>query len=219
VIRAALIDDEPLVRAGLRTILESDADIEVVAEGGDGRTAVEVVDRYQPDILLLDIQMPGVDGLTVAETVRARHPGVRIVIVTTFGEDRYIARALDAGVDGFLLKSADPYELITGAKAAVSGGTALSPTVARWLVASLHRGDLQRRLAAQADIATLTPRERDVLALLGAGLSNAQIGRRLHLVEGTVKIHVSAILGKLHLDNRVQAAILAHEAGLTYRAP
>jgi CheY-like chemotaxis protein len=108
-IRVALVDDEPLVRAGLRTILESDPQIEVVAEAGSGAGAVDVADRHRPDVLLLDIQMPGGDGLTAAETLRERHPGVRVVIVTTFDEDRYIARALDAGVDGFLLKSSDPY--------------------------------------------------------------------------------------------------------------
>jgi DNA-binding NarL/FixJ family response regulator len=215
VIRVALVDDEPLVRAGLRTILQSDPQIEVVAEAGSGAGAVDVADRHRPDVLLLDIQMPGGDGLTAAETLRERHPGVRVIIVTTFDEDRYVVRALDAGVDGFLLKSSDPYELIAGVKAAVGGGMALSPGVARRVVAAVHGGDLRRRLAARTSVAALTPRERDVLALLAAGLSNAQIGKRLHLVEGTVKIHVGAILRKLDLDNRVQAAILAHEAGLT----
>jgi DNA-binding NarL/FixJ family response regulator len=215
VIRVALVDDEPLVRAGLRTILESDAEIKIVAEGGDGPSAIRLTDQHTVDVLLLDIQMPGPDGLTTVPAIRSRHPGVRVIVVTTFGEARYIARALDAGVDGFLLKSADPYELIAGVKAVVRGGTALSPEVARWLVTALQGGDLRRRLSAQAAIASLTVREREVLALLGEGLPNAQIGRRLHLVEGTVKIHVSAILAKLHVDNRVQAAVLAHEARLT----
>jgi DNA-binding NarL/FixJ family response regulator len=214
VIRVAIVDDEPLVRTGLRTILESDAELSIVAEGADGPAAVRLTGEHRPDVLLLDIQMPGPDGLTAIPAIRSRHLAVRVVVVTTFGEARYIARALDSGVDGFLLKSADPYELIAGVKAVVRGGTALSPDVARWLVTALQRGDLQRRLTAQGAVASLTPRERDVLALLGAGLSNAQIGRRLHLVEGTVKIHVSAILGKLRVDNRVQAAVLAHDAGL-----
>jgi DNA-binding NarL/FixJ family response regulator len=215
VIRVALVDDEPLVRTGLRTILESDAEIEIVAEGGDGQAAVRVTDQHRPDVLLLDIQMPGPDGLTAIQAIRSRHSRVRVVVVTTFGEARYIARAIDAGVEGFLLKSADPYELIAAVKAVVRGGTALSPDVARWLVTALRGGDLQRTLRARDAVASLTPREREVLALLGAGLSNAQIGRRLHLVEGTVKIHVSAIFGKLRVDNRVRAAVLAHEAGLS----
>ena len=214
-IRVVVADDQPMVRAGLRTILESDAAIEVVAEAADGAEALDALGRFRADVVLLDIQMPGMDGLTAAEAVRQRHPDVRVVIVTTFDQDAYVARALDAGVDGFVLKSADPYELISGVKAAVLGGAVLSPPVARRVLASARGRDLRERLAARNGVATLTPRERDVLALLGAGLSNAQIGHRLHLAEGTVKIHVSAILGKLAVANRVQAAILAHQAGLT----
>jgi DNA-binding NarL/FixJ family response regulator len=214
VIRVVLADDQPMVRAGLRTILESDPGIEVVAEADDGQGALAALAAHRADVVLLDIRMPGMDGLTAAETVRARHPGVRVVIVTTFNEDRYVARALDAGVDGFVLKSADPYELIGGVKAAMNGGTVLSPVVARQILTSLRGRDLQDRLAARDGVAALTPREREVLALLGRGLANAQIARQLHLAEGTVKIHISAILGKLGLDNRVQAAILAHQAGL-----
>jgi len=214
-IRVVVADDQPMVRAGLRTILESDAAIEVIAEAADGVEALDALSRFRADVVLLDIHMPGMDGLTAAEAVRQRHPDVRVVIVTTFDQDAYVARALDAGVDGFVLKSADPYELISGVKAAVLGGAVLSPPVARRILASTRGRDLRERLAARDGVATLTPRERDVLALLGTGLSNAQIAGRLHLAEGTVKIHVSAILGKLAVANRVQAAILAHQAGLT----
>ncbi|HEV7656824.1 MAG TPA: response regulator transcription factor [Mycobacteriales bacterium] len=213
-IRVMLADDQPMVRAGLRTILESDAGIEVVAEAADGRAVLDALARSRPDLVLLDIRMPDMDGLTAAETIRTRHPDVPVVIVTTFHEDRYVARALDAGVAGFVLKSADPYELIGAVKAAVAGGTVLAPVVARQILTSLRGRDLRDRLAARDEVAALTPRERDVLALVGAGLSNAQIAGRLHLAEGTVKTHLSTILGKLGVANRVQAAILAHQAGL-----
>ncbi|WP_436531662.1 response regulator [Actinoplanes sp. HUAS TT8] len=208
-IRILIVDDQPLVRAGLRTVLASDPELEVVAEASDGREALTAVQRFRPDVALLDIRMPGMDGLTAAESIRARHPAVRVLIITTFNEDGYIARALETGVHGFLLKSGDPYELIGGVKAAVNGGTVLAPPVAQRIV-----GLLRGRVAAQADVQVLTGREREVLALLGAGLSNAEIGRRLHLAEGTVKIHVSALLGKLGLANRVQAAVYAYRSGL-----
>jgi DNA-binding NarL/FixJ family response regulator len=210
-------DDEPLVRAGLRMILASDAQIDVVAEAGDGNAAVDAVARCLPDAVLLDIQMPGLDGLAAAAVVRARFPTVRVVIVTTFEDDPYIARAVDLNLDGFLLKSADPYELISGVKAAVAGGTALSPSVARRIVDVLRRGQWSQGARARGAVEVLTERERDVLALVGQGLPNAGIARRLHLVEGTVKIHVSAILTKLGLANRVQAAILTHQSGLVDR--
>jgi DNA-binding NarL/FixJ family response regulator len=213
-IRILLADDQPLVRAGLHTVLASDPELEIVAEAADGRAALAAVARLRPDVALLDIRMPGMDGLTAAEALRASHPAVRVMIITTFDEDRYIARALDAGVHGFLLKSGDPYELIGGIKAAMNGGTVLAPAVAHRIVRVLHGPALSDRLAARTAVAALTRREREVLTLVGGGLSNAEIGRRLHLAEGTVKIHVSALLGKLGLANRVQAAIYAYRAGL-----
>ncbi|MEV0902837.1 response regulator transcription factor [Actinoplanes sp. NPDC049802] len=213
-IRILVADDQPLVRAGLTTVLTSDPDLDVVAEAEDGRAALAAVEQVRPDVALLDIRMPGMDGLTAAESLRAAHPALRVMIITTFDEDRYIARALDAGVHGFLLKSGDPYELISGIKAAMNGGTVLAPPVAHRIVRVLHGGELRDRLAARTGVRGLTPRERDVLELVGAGLTNAEIGRRLHLAEGTVKIHVSAVLAKLHLTSRVQAAIYAYRAGL-----
>lgn len=214
-IRIVIVDDQPLVRAGLRTVLASDPELDVVAEAQDGRSALVAVERWRPDVALLDIRMPGMDGLAAAETIRARFPAVRILIITTFDEDRYIARALEAGVHGFLLKSGDPFELIGGVKAAMNGGTVLAPAVAHRIVGLLHGRELRGRLNARAAVRELTARERDVLTLLGDGLSNAEIGRRLHVAEGTVKIHVSALLGKLGLANRVQAAVFAYRAGLS----
>jgi DNA-binding NarL/FixJ family response regulator len=213
-IRVLLADDQPLVRAGLNTVLASDPELQVIAEAADGRAALAAVERSRPDVALLDIRMPGMDGLTAAESLRASRPALRVIIITTFDEDRYIARALDAGVHGFLLKSGDPYELIGGIKAVMNGGTVLAPAVAHRIVHVLHGGELRNRLAARNGVQALTPRERDVLALVGAGLSNAEIGTRLHLATGTVKIHVSALLGKLGLSSRVQAAIYAYRAGL-----
>jgi DNA-binding NarL/FixJ family response regulator len=214
VIRVLLADDEALIRAGVRTILDAAPDIEVVAEAGDGRAAVEAARAHRVDVALLDIRMPVLDGLAAATELRTAVPGTAVVVLTTFGEDEYVAAALEAGVAGFLLKSGDPYELMAAVRAAHDGAAFLSPKVAHHVIAQLAGGALARRRAARAKVAELSPRERDVLVLLGEGLSNAEIGRRLYLVEGTVKAHVSALMIKLDVRNRVQAAVLAHEAGV-----
>jgi DNA-binding NarL/FixJ family response regulator len=213
-IRVLLADDEAMIRAGVRAILASAPEIEVVAEAGDGREAVDLVLAHRPDVVLLDIRMPRLDGLAAAAELRRVAPETAVLMLTTFGEDEYIVRALSGGAAGFLLKAGDPRELLAGIRAAAEGAAYLSPQVARRVIAELTGGRLTRAAAARDQIAGLTPREREVLALLGAGLSNAQIARRLHLVEGTVKAHVSAILTRLGARNRVQAAIRAYEAGL-----
>ncbi|MEV0165260.1 response regulator [Nonomuraea fuscirosea] len=213
-IRVLLADDEALIRTGVRAILGAAPDVEVVAEAADGHQAVEQTRAYRPDVVLLDIQMPVLDGLSAAAELRRVAPATAVVMLTTFGEDEYVAAALEAGVSGFLLKSGDPYELMAAVRAAHEGAAFLSPRVARQVIAQLSGELPARRQAARAKVAVLTPRERDVLALLGAGLSNAEIGRRLFLVEGTVKAHVSALMTRLGVRNRVQAAIVAHEAGL-----
>jgi DNA-binding NarL/FixJ family response regulator len=215
VIRILLADDEAMIRAGVRAILTTDTDIEVVAEADDGREAVELTLAHRPDVALLDIRMPRLDGLAAtAEIIRAM-PSAGVAILTTFGEDEYLARALDGGARGFLLKSGNPRELIAGVHAVAAGGAYLSPAIAARMIGKLRDSGLSRAATARTQVRTLTERERDVLALLGAGMSNAQIAHRLHLVEGTVKGHVSAILTRLDLANRVQAAILAHDAGIT----
>ncbi len=216
-IRVVLADDEAMIRAGVRTILVSDADIEVVAEAGDGRAAIEAARRHRPDVVLLDIRMPGLDGLSAAAELRETMPGVAVVVLTTFDEDAYVAEALEHGVSGFLLKASDPRELLIGVHAVAEGAAYLSPRIARRVITHVRGGGLSRPAVARRRVAELTPRERDVLAALGTGLSNADIGRALSLSEGTVKAHVSAILRRLGLDNRVQAAILAYEAGLVAR--
>ncbi|WP_248961984.1 response regulator [Sphaerisporangium perillae] len=213
-IRVLLADDDVMIRAGVRAILNTDPDIDVVAEAGDGREAVELTLAHRPDVALLDIRMPRLDGLAAGAEITRAAPSVAVAILTTFGEDAYLARALDDGARGFLLKSGDPRELIAGVHAVAGGGAYLSPRMAARVIGRLRAGGLSRATAARARVGALTDRERDVLALLGAGLSNAQIANRLGLVEGTVKGHVSAIFTRLDLRNRVQAAILAHEAGL-----
>lgn len=217
-IRVMLADDEAMVRAGVRAILGTDDEIEVVAEAADGVEAVEAVRRHRPDVAVLDIRMPKMDGLAAGAEIRRTVPDTAVVILTTFSEDAYIARALGDGASGFLLKSGDPRELIAGLKAVADGAAYLSPKVAQRVIAELSAGvgggAMARAAAAKEQVAVLTPRELEVLGLVGAGLSNAEIAGRLYLVEGTVKAYVSAVLLRLRVKNRVQAAIVAYEAGL-----
>ncbi|MFF7452666.1 response regulator [Kitasatospora sp. NPDC008115] len=218
-----------MVRAGVRAVLATDPGIEIVAETGDGREAVDLVRRHRPDVAVLDIRMPGTDGIAAAAEIRRGAVTTRaggptgIVMLTTFGEDDYILRALGGGANGFLIKSGEPEELIAGVRSVADGAAYLSPRVAARVVAHLAAsgagGPADRRAAAQRRVDGLTARERDVLALVAAGLSNGQIARRIGVVEGTVKAHVSNVLARLGVANRAAAAVLAHEAGLTAGPP
>ncbi|GEC04732.1 DNA-binding response regulator [Streptomyces spinoverrucosus] len=211
-----LADDEAMIRAGIKAILATDPEISVVAEASDGREAIALAQDHQPDVVLMDIRMPVMDGLTATAEIKQQVPKTSVLVLTTFSEDAYVARALGDGASGFILKSGDPRELLTGVHAASAGASYLSAKVAQRIVAELNRrsGTRTRSAAARKRVSALTEREQQVLALVGEGLSNAEIGRRLYVVEGTVKSYVSAIFTALGVRNRVQAAIVAYEAGL-----
>ncbi|HET6738003.1 MAG TPA: response regulator transcription factor [Kribbella sp.] len=213
--RLLIVDDEALVRAGLKMILESDDDLEVVAEAGDGADAAAMVQEHRPDVVLMDIRMPRLDGLAATREVQALPDPPKIVVLTTFDLDDYVFRALQAGASGFLLKDTPPRELVQAIKVVAAGDAMLSPAVTRRLIGHFA-GDprADRRRTAQARISKLTDREREVLVAVGRGLQNADIGRKLFMSEATVKAHVSRALVKLDATNRVQVAILAYEAGL-----
>ncbi|RKN47800.1 response regulator [Micromonospora endolithica] len=210
-IRVVVVDDEPMVCVFLRTILGSADDIEVVDQAHDGAAAVEVVARSRPDVVLMDLRMPGMDGLTAIERINDRPDAPPIVVLTTFDADQYVLRALRLGAAGFLVKSTPPESLIGLVRVAAEGHTVLSPAAARRLVTasadSRSAGERARRL-----VAGLTEREAEVLGCLGEGLSNARIAARLHLSEATIKGYVSRLLEKLHCANRTQAGLIAHEA-------
>ncbi|WP_308208643.1 response regulator transcription factor [Paractinoplanes aksuensis] len=212
--KVLIADDEAMIRAGIRAILDNDAGIEVIAEAADGIEAVDLVRRHRPAVVLLDIRMPRRDGLAAAAEIRRVAPDTGVLMLTTFGEDEYIVRAIAAGAAGFLLKSSDPRELTAAIRAVAAGAAYLSPRVAHRVITELAGVKLGAGATARSKVDVLTDREREVLALIGEGLSNAEIGRRLFLVEGTVKAYVSSLLSRLGARNRVQAAIVAYEAGL-----
>nr|WP_238220514.1 response regulator transcription factor [Tsukamurella pulmonis] len=218
VTRIVIIDDDPLVRSGLRMIIESADDLSIVAEGGDGADAVDLVREHRPDVVLMDIRMPAVDGLAATALVRAEPQPPQVIVLTTFDLDDYVMRALQAGAAGFMLKDTPPRQLLDGVRVVASGEAMLSPSVTRKLI-DRFAGDPRedRRRAALARIAVLTEREHEVFLGIAAGGSNAQIGRDLFMSEATVKTHVSRLLDKLDVANRVQLAILAHDASLPRR--
>jgi DNA-binding NarL/FixJ family response regulator len=212
-IRVLIADDEALMRAGIRLILENAGDIEVVAEAGDGREAVETCRAQVIDVALLDIQMPSKDGIAAAEDIARLSPRTSVVMLTAFGEEASVTRALRAGASGFLLKDTGPAELIRSVQLAARGEPVLAPRITRQLLERHVRSGRDTE-AALRRTEELTPAERDVLRLLGTGLSNAEIADQLYLSAGTVKAHISRILTRTGCANRVQAAVLAHDAGL-----
>ncbi|MFD0023448.1 response regulator [Streptomyces sp. NPDC058382] len=212
-IRVLVADDEALMRAGIRLILENAEDIRVVAEAGDGREAAAACRAQDIDVALLDIQMPGRDGIAAAEDITRLSPRTCVVMLTAFGEEESVTRALRAGASGFLLKDTGPAELIRAVQRAAEGEPVLAPRITRQLL-ERHVKSGRNTETALRRTGVLTPAEHDVLRLLGTGLSNAEIADQLYLSAGTVKAHISRILTRTGCANRVQAAVLAHDAGL-----
>lgn len=213
-IRVLLVDDEELVRTGLRLVLEADGDIRVIAEASDGEQAVALAAEHRPDVVVIDIRMPEMDGLEATRRLTELAAAPRVLVLTTFDLDRYVYTALEAGAAGFMLKDAPPEELARAVHVVHCGNAILAPTVTRRLLRRFSDQNGNRIARAHRLVAVLTPRERDVLAELAAGLSNAQIGARLAMTEATVKGHVSSVLAKLGTANRVQAALIAYDAQL-----
>jgi DNA-binding NarL/FixJ family response regulator len=214
VISVIVADDEPLVRSGIRGLLETAEDVEVVAEAGSGTEALLLVRRHRPDVVLMDIHMAGGDGLSAAELVCRHVPASAVAMLTTFGYDKYVHRALRSGVLGFLLKDMPPQALLDAVRALAAGGAFLAPQVTRSLLTTFTERDPERVERARARLAVLSARERYVLTMLANGLSNAEIARSAEMSEGSVKAHVSRMLVKLDCGNRVQLALIAYDAGL-----
>jgi DNA-binding NarL/FixJ family response regulator len=213
-IRVLVVDDDALVRAALSMVLAGADDIAIVAEAADGSDVAHAVAEHEPDVVLMDIRMPGMDGLAATELLRARDDAPEVIVLTTFEADDYVLRALRAGAGGFLLKDTPPAEIVRAVRTVAAGEPMLSPTVTRRLIGHVTDTDEgDRRRNAREQLEHLTEREREVAVAIGLGKSNAEIGRELYMSVATVKAHVSHVLEKLELNNRVQIALLAHDAG------
>ncbi|GAB2453038.1 response regulator [Xylanimonas ulmi] len=213
VTRVVLVDDDPLVRAGLRLLLGGDPGIEIVGEAGDGRCGVDLVRRVRPDVVLMDIRMPRMDGLEATRLLVEEAPATHVIVLTTFDADAMVLDALRAGAAGFLLKDTPPERLVASVRAAASGEPTLSPSVTASLIATLAADPGGRRASALRLLDALTAREREVALAVARGLTNAEIAAELYMGLATVKTHVSRVLAKLGVDNRVQIAIVTHDAG------
>ncbi|MEU3922535.1 response regulator transcription factor [Streptomyces sp. NPDC029004] len=214
-IRLLVVDDDPLVRAGLAFMFGGADDLEIVGEGADGSEVAALVDRLAPDVVLMDIRMPRMDGLSATEELRRRPDAPEVVVLTTFHADEQVLRALRAGAAGFVLKDTAPAEIVAAVRRVAAGDPVLSPAVTRQLMTQVaDRTAGTRKKSAAERIASLADREREVAVAVGRGRSNAEIAATLYMSVPTVKTHVSRILAKLDLNNRVQIALLAHDAGL-----
>jgi len=215
-IRALIVDDQSMLRMGLRLVLAAEGDIEVVGEAGDGAAALAMAKALAPDVVLMDVRMPGVDGIEATRRMVDTAPGSRVIVLTTFDLDEYAFAALRAGASGFLLKDARPDELAAAIRAVAAGDAAVAPRVTRRMLELFAERlpDAATAATADAPLAALTAREREIFAALGEGLSNAEIAERFVLSEATVKTHVARVLGKLGLRDRVQAVVLAYQTGV-----
>lgn len=213
-IRVIVVDDQLMVRAGIAAIVDAEDDLEVVGEAADGQSGVELAERVRPDVVLMDIRMPGMDGLTATAHLTAAAQPPRVLVLTTFHQDSYVFAALKAGASGFVLKDAEPADLLAAVRIVADGEAMLSPAVTRRLIDRFAAGNLDAREPDTTRLAGLTPRERDVLLCIASGQSNAEIGTHLGISTGTVKVHVNALLAKLGVRDRVQATIAAYDLGL-----
>ncbi|HEY4459968.1 MAG TPA: response regulator transcription factor [Pseudonocardiaceae bacterium] len=211
-VRVLICDDQPLVRAGVRSLLSTQADIEIVDDATNGAAAIAAAQRLRPDVVLMDIRMPGMDGIAATRTITEGEAAPRVLVLTTYDQDEYVFEALAAGASGFLLKDARPEDLIAGVRSVAAGDALLAPSVTRRLIGLFARD----RSADPLD--QLTNREREVLALVARGLSNVDIAAELHITEHTVKSHVANLLNKLDLRDRVHAVIFAYEHGVVRRS-
>ena len=213
-IRVALVDDQAMVRAGFRMILETEPGVTVVGEAGDGREAIDLVARANPDVVLMDVRMPNMDGIEATREITARHPEARVLMLTTFDLDDYVYAALRAGASGFLLKDAPAEQLVNAVKVIAAGDALLAPSVTRLLIDEVSRRPAVDAESVAPGLSELTDRELEVLRWMARGLSNAEIAEQLYLGEATVKTHVGRVLTKLGLRDRVQAVVVAYESGL-----
>jgi DNA-binding NarL/FixJ family response regulator len=216
-VRVLIADDQALVRRGFRMILEIEPDLEVVGEAGDGHEAVRLVAGLAPDVVLMDVRMPGLDGIDATRQITAAGDGTRVVMLTTFDMDEYVYEALAAGASGFLLKDVQPELLVAGIRAVHGGESLLAPAVTRRMIESFLQRPLAVDPAGRHRLETLTARENEILLMLARGLTNAEIAAELFVSETTVKTHVGRVLTKLDLRDRVQAVIFAYEDGLVAR--
>jgi len=212
-ITVAVVDDQELVRTGFRMIVDAEPDMEVVGVAGDGNEAIELVGRTTPDVVLMDIRMPGLDGIDATRTIHDTHPRTRVLVLTTFDLDEYVFAAVRAGASGFLLKDTPPEDLVRAVRVIASGDALLDPGVTRRLIEEFGRAPTPPAAVDDERIDRLTEREREVLDLMARGLSNAEIAESLFLGETTVKTHVGRVLMKLEVRDRVQAVVVAYETG------
>jgi DNA-binding NarL/FixJ family response regulator len=213
-ISVLIVDDQALVRAGFRLILEAEADLAVVGEAANGHDAVTAVERLGPDVVLMDVRMPGLDGIAATRRLVDRGSRAKVVMLTTFDMDEYVYESLRAGASGFLLKDVPPEQLVAGIRAVASGEALLAPSVTRRMIEEFVRRPPSAARSAPRELDSLTVREREVLVLMAHGLSNAELAREFVVSEATVKTHVAHVLAKLGLRDRVQAVVFAYESGV-----